>query len=161
MLLVHLTSLREGIQEQQFTPAPEEVDLDPAVFADVHVDLRIDATARRILIDLDASATAHLTCDRTLVPFTLPVSGTHQLLYTTEADSEATDDAEVHVYPLSPGDRTLDLTEAVRDTLVLALPLRRIAPEAENVDLNLRYGTPAEEDAIDPRWAALKKLSGG
>ena len=50
------------------------------------------------------------------------------------------------------------MTEAVRDTLVLAVPARKVAPGAEDLDLPTVFGAPAAEAAIDPRWEALRSL---
>ncbi len=158
MLLVHLASLREGLQERRFTPSSGDLDIDPEVFSDIQIEARLDYTPRRILVTLEATALAHLVCDRTLVPFDQTVNGTHQLLYTTDTDLSEPGNAEDEIHPLTPGTTTLDLSEPARDTLLLSLPLRRIAPEAEEIDLNLSYGPPKKEDDIDPRWAALKKL---
>lgn len=157
MLELSLAALQPGLHTFHFDPSPETVDLDPAEFDDIEVDVHLDLQERQALVNLQTAATARLICDRTLVPFEQEIEGSHTLLFTASAAPE-NDNALDDVRPLSPDDLSLDLTEAVRDTLVLALPLRRIAPEAENLDLQTEFGDPADEDDIDPRWEALRNL---
>jgi uncharacterized protein len=70
------------------------------------------------------------------------------------------------VRPLTSTDNEIDLTDVVRDTLLLALPQRRVAPGAEEEPLDREFGAPDEDeeagdDAIDPRWDELRKLQNG
>src|SRR5690606_37846589 len=69
-----------------------------------------------------------------------------------------TDDDDVQ--PLLDDATALDLTDAVRDTLLLALPLRRVAPEAEDAEIPTSFGAPtdAEGNPVDDRWEALRRL---
>jgi uncharacterized protein len=66
------------------------------------------------------------------------------------------------VRPLNPSDREIDLTDVVRDTLLLAIPQRRIAPGAEDEPIDQEFGASdddADEEApVDPRWSALEEL---
>ncbi|PSQ83474.1 MAG: hypothetical protein BRD44_04330, partial [Bacteroidetes bacterium QS_7_67_15] len=62
-------------------------------------------------------------------------------------------------------DREIEITDLVRDTLLLAVPQRQVAPGAEEEELQTAYGAPDEEEeadeeknAIDPRWEKLRAL---
>ena len=164
MLRIDLTPLEEGLHQCTFTPEPDALGVDPARFADVQVEVQVNYYDDRALVLLQAAAQATLECDRTLEVFTQPVEGAYQLLYAEPAfaerhGSEGADDYE-EVRVLDPTDRRIDLTEVVRDTLVLALPRRRIAPGAEELELQTTYGAPSDDGqaAIDPRWKALRAL---
>ena len=52
----------------------------------------------------------------------------------------------------------VDLTDAVRDTLLLALPARRVGPGAEDVEIQTVFGAPDGELLGDYRWGALLAL---
>ena len=67
-------------------------------------------------------------------------------------------DADETVKYLDSAARELDVTDELRDTILLAVPLRKVAPEASEAELVLKYGGDAVEVSIDPRWEALKKL---
>ncbi len=160
MLRADIAALADGLHEHTLHPDPVDLDLDPAVFRDVVVALRLDVVGRRILVGLDARATATLECDRTLEPYDQPVRGSHTVLYVPP--EQVPDDAEADegIAPL-PADATfLDLTVAVRDTLILALPLRRVAPRAEDAEIPSVFGANLDDDGtpIDDRWEALRRL---
>lgn len=154
MLSVRITSLKEGIHHVDLHPEASALDLDPDVFQNVHVEARLDRRTDRILVMLTARATATLVCDRTLKPFEQPLEGTYDVLFAPPEIAEG--DEEVRV--LLPADQEIDLTEPARDTLLLAIPARCVAPGAEDEALPERFGAPSGDDAIDPRWEALRKL---
>jgi uncharacterized metal-binding protein YceD (DUF177 family) len=52
-------------------------------------------------------------------------------------------------------DGILDLTTPVRDVILLAVPIRPVAPEAADVEITTSFGG---DDDIDPRWTALRTL---
>ncbi len=125
------------------------------MFSDIEVRLTLDVAERRVLAMYTATATARLECDRTLAMYDQPVEGDHAVLFTADAPA-AEDDDEVFV--LTDDAVDIDLTEPVRDTLLLALPLRRVSPEAAAADLPTAFGGPADDEPADDRWAALQAL---
>lgn len=163
MLPVEIHTLADGVHELTLRPSPEELGLDPAVFADVEVDLRLDVapsgSGRRVLAQFDARATATLECARTLVEFAQPVSGAHAVLFAPPDQLPAGDDDE-GIAPLPEDAHVLDLTEPIRDTLLLALPVRPIAPGAEEVEIPTTFGADTDDEGriLDPRWEALRAL---
>lgn len=160
MLTVDITSLSDGIHHLDFSPAAEEVALDPASFSDVHVEAELQCHRDRILVKLWATATAELTCDRTLQPYDEHVDGHYSLLFGPPSMVGQEGEEFDEVRPFHPSDQEIDLTDVVRDTLLLALPQRQIAPGAEEEAIENEFGTPdeEEEEPIDPRWEELRKL---
>jgi uncharacterized protein len=162
MLRIAIAALPDGLHAQTLRVAPDALDLDPALFSEVVLDLRLDVAGRRILAAFDVSTVATLECDRTLVPYQQPVHGSHTVLFVPPGQfaPEEEDDA-VRVLPYDATE--IDLTAAVRDTLLLTLPLRRVAPEAEGAELPTSFGalTDAEGHPIDDRWEALRRLREG
>lgn len=141
---------------------PEALDLDPEVFRSLHVSVRLDVQPDNVFVRLTANGVARLTCDRTLAPYDESVSGSHALLFVTRGSLDAIEDTTDDVVELGPDEEEIDLTSVIRDTFLLALPHRRIAPGAEALDLPMQYGAPAkDDDMVDPRWEALKKWRGG
>ncbi|MEM1056203.1 MAG: DUF177 domain-containing protein [Bacteroidota bacterium] len=154
MLRVDLTALDDGLHEMELSPAPGDLDLDPGIFADIAVALRLDIAERRVRAAYATRATATLECDRTLAEYQQSVEGSHEVLFTDAPIGEEAED----VYPLPEHPPEVDLTEPVRDTLLLALPLRRVAPEAEDAEIPTRFGGPVEGEPADDRWEALRRL---
>ncbi len=158
MVRIEIAPLKAGLHEIVLQPSAEAVELDPEAFKDIQVTARLDVHRERILVMLQARATATLECDRTLVLFDQPIEGSYSLLFVPPDFVRESDDEFEEVRELLPSDQEIDLTDAVRDTLLLALPVRRVAPGAEDEDLPTRFGDEGEEESIDPRWEALRKL---
>lgn len=155
MLEIDIHQLDQGVHEFLLEPSPEDVHLEASEFSDVRVAARVDFNPRRVFVELEVSAVAMLVCDRSLVSYRQPVSGSFSVLFADASVAEPNSDLD-DLQPLDPDARSVDITEAVRDTLLLALPLRRVAPAAEDLDLPLTFG--ASEDSIDPRWESLRGL---
>lgn len=160
MLGIDITPLKSGLHEVVLTPSAESLGLDPEVFGAVEVHVRLDHEQERTFVSFTARATATLLCDRTAVTFEQPVEGSYAVLFVLPEQLGDPAEADDDVRPLPPPGTELDITDAVRDTLLLALPTRRVAPGAEDEDLPVTFGAERAEDGsvIDPRWDALKKL---
>ncbi|HLT47418.1 MAG TPA: DUF177 domain-containing protein [Rubricoccaceae bacterium] len=159
MLRIDIAALADGLHVQTLRVASEALGLDPAAFDEAVIDLRLDVAGRRVLAAFDVSSVATLECDRTLVEYRQPVRGSHAVLFVPPDQLPmGTDDDDVQ--PLLDDATALDLTDAVRDTLLLALPLRRVAPEAEDAEIPTSFGAPtdAEGNPVDDRWEALRRL---
>lgn len=140
----------------RFKPGPEELGLDPADFTDVEVNVHVAAEdAACVVILLDASAEARLVCDRTLEAFSARVSGTCRILARYSSGGEAVPPYDEMIV-LEPSQRLVDVTRVARDTLVLAIPVRKVAPHAEDIDLQCVFGAPEPKSA--PYWGPLRQL---
>lgn len=168
MFALDLAPLEPGVHHLQRTPSADDLDLSDEMFSDIAVDLIVDHGDQKVLVTFQAHATAHLQCDRTLRPYEEEVQGSYAVLFAdryvatpgVEDDDSTKPYAEVR--ELEPTQHIIDLTEDARDTLRLALPQRRVAPGAEDEELQTTFGAGADgeasEDDIDPRWEALRAL---
>jgi uncharacterized protein len=160
MLTVDITSLSSGIHQLELTPSAEDAGLDPTTFEDIRVEAELQCHRDRILVTLLATATAELTCDRTLQHYEQPLEGRYSVLFGPPSMVGQEGEAFDEVRPLDPSDREIDLTDVVRDTVLLALPQRQIAPGAEDEPIAREFGAPEDEEETpaDPRWSELRKL---
>ena len=158
MLRVRIASLPDGLHHETLRPSADDLGLDPDVFSDVEVDLRLDVAERRVLAAFTARATARLACDRTLDLYDQPVEGTHAVLFSADAPPADDDSDDDDVQPLADDAQDLDLTAPVYDTLLLALPLRRVSPAAQTAEIPTEFGGPSDGEPADDRWAALQAL---
>ena len=101
------------------------------------------------------------TCRRCLAPTSMRVDAPVNILFT---EDEQADDPSVYVIP--PRSRALDLSEAVREELILAVPDYLLCREncaglCPHCGKDLNEG-PHEcaGKATDARWAALETLKG-
>lgn len=147
---------------QRAVPAPDYLGLDmirvPAG-AELALDLRLESVMEGVLVSGFVTAPLVGECGRCLEPVTSTIEVELQELY-AYPESEATDDEEVSRLV---GD-LIDLTPALRDAVVLALPLSPLC-EDDCPGLCVECGARlADVDcghsqvAVDPRWAVLTDL---
>jgi uncharacterized protein len=137
--------------------------------AELELDLRLESVLDGVLVTADVTAPLDGECARCLEPVqdTITVSFTELWSYPEQADryartaGESLGDDEVY---LLEGDR-LDLEQAVRDAIVLALPARPLCRDdcaglcivcGERLD-DLEPGHTHEQ--VDMRWAVLADLA--
>ena len=162
MLQIELTALRRGpiATEGELPPDhPLVQDLGFVFERPVHVTGRLtDSGAGRYYWQAELVTQLAANCRRCLTAVSVPVTASVQVLFSEDA---GVDDASVYVIP--PRSQELDLSEAIREELILALPeyvlcaddCRGICPGC-GTDLNTgTCGCPSE---ADPRWAALEGL---
>ncbi|MBI4419814.1 MAG: DUF177 domain-containing protein [Gemmatimonadetes bacterium] len=108
----------------------------------------------------ELATTVAASCRRCLAPVRLPVKAQVDILFT---EDPLADDASVYLIP--QGTKALDLSEAVREELILAVPeyvvcrdeCRGLCPHCGK-DLN-EGPCQCRPAAADPRWAALLALT--
>lgn len=160
MFAIGIEALASGVHERTFKPEVEALELDPSVFRDVHVTARLDVAEGRILVSLTVRAQATLECDRTLRSFDRLIEGAYRILFSCAEFAGGREGSCNEVRIMDPSDRVLDLTDITRDTILLAVPARRVAPGAEKIDIPMTFGVPqgTQDSSVDPRWEALIAL---
>src|SRR4051794_19400285 len=149
----------------------EEVPPDHPMWTDAGVELarplQVELTAREVgdgglLRGSPRTAVRH-ACRRCLAPGEHGVDEHVDLVFAAPMEDEGADDGEV--YPLPPRADTLDLTDAVREQVVLAAPefalcreeCRGLCPTC-GTDLNQGACDCVPEAAPTP-WDALKNVT--
>lgn len=143
-------------------PAPSLLGTDMLgvpVGADLDLDLRLEAVMDGVLVSGEVRAPLAGECGRCLEPVETEVRVDIQELYAYEGTEGLEDDD-----PRLDGDY-LDLEPAVRDAVVLALPLTPLCgPDCAG--LCPRCGARLDDvgplhqhDTVDPRWSALRGLT--
>jgi len=157
-------------------PAPEDLRLELARVpggADVELDLRFEAVTEGILVTGSATAPLVGECARCLAPLasTVTASFTELYLYDGHDQHDGDDRHEWHDEYEEPDEERyldgdlLDLEQAFRDAVVLALPMSPLCRD-DCPGLCVECGVPLaeagpghrHEAAPDPRWAALAQL---
>ena len=150
-------------------PAPAHLGVDvlgvPAG-SPVELDLRLESVVEGVLVSGTVTATMSGECVRCLDPVTAPLVVDLQELYAfpgARPGSEPDEDDDTEPLPEMNGD-LIDLEPALRDAVVLALPLRPLCRD-DCPGLCPQCGARLEDepghthDAVDPRWAALGGLA--
>lgn len=159
MVRIDIHTLKPGVHEFDLAPSAEDLEVDSEQFRDISVRVRLEISKRNIMAMLTTSADVRLECDRTLVSFTQQITGSFGVLFAppeTIENLEPEHDGD-DIRPLSRTDEYIDLTDVARDTLLLSVPVRKLAPGAEDAEIPTTFGEP-DETEIDPRWAELARI---
>ena len=158
-------SMREA---RLLAPAPEGLGLVDLIGvppgAELDLDLRLESVMEGVLVTASLTAPVTGQCGRCLEPLSDELTVRLQELYVyPEGGSGATAVREDEDESRMQGD-LLDLEPALRDAVVLALPLTPLCDEDCQglcVDCGERLDDLPEDhahDTVDPRWSGLQDL---
>ena len=128
------------------------------------VDLSFYKTNHFVEVKISINVETELICDRSLKPFSKQITASYHVLFDPNpVDNTETDKGAVRQIPANS--LQVDIGGDVRDTIMLEVPVRKIHPDYLDNDGNptefetKKFGPEADnEETIDPRWSALKKL---
>ena len=131
----------------------------------IHLDLRLESVMEGVLASGTVQTDVVGECSRCLESFTdhIDVDLTELYAYPDSVTDDTADEDEVTRIV----DERIDLEPAVRDAVLLELPVtplcRDDCPGVESSDPDAWAFVPAGEarERIDPRWAALQEKYGG
>jgi uncharacterized protein len=126
--------------------------------------------------DFSITGSARVVCDRSLEPFDFPVKIRRKVVFKYgDQDEEITDEIMI----IQRDTAWIELGQYLYEFIALAIPLKKLHPRfqelaeedddsegrivytsagSEDADGNDGKPGPDDDDDIDPRWSALKKL---
>jgi uncharacterized protein len=160
---IQIAGLSEGVHEFSFREPVAEVDLGKEFSGEVEVDVMLEKSGKRFYVKADVRTGGIFSCDRCTSPFTLALRSTFQMYYIWDpGDAELLDPSEVHIIPA--GLPIIDLAEDVRQTVLLAVPLKLLCSEdcrglcpRCGVDLNKESCVCPPEEG-EGRWETLRRF---
>jgi uncharacterized protein len=160
---IQLSGISEGIHEYKFNVAAGELTLGDQFHSDLGVEVILDKTPTQVLLTSHIHAVGIFMCDRCVARFEMELSPSYTMLYVFEGvELDRLDPAEFQI--ISATENTLDITEDVRQTILLSVPLKLLCNErckglCPNCGRNLNEGScSCKEDDVDERWEQLRQL---
>ena len=182
-----LKSLSIGVQEFNYhlnAAFFNDIEATDVREASVDVVVKVDRKDDSIYqLSFEFGGELTIPCDRCLDDMWHTVDATYDL---TVKEGEEYDDSDDEVLVIPGHWRELDLTPLMRDTVLLSIPIMHAHPEGEcneqmldrleqmravnitddeqlhdaegGIDQEVTTNKSSDDDDIDPRWAALKKL---
>ncbi len=142
------------------------LSIDSILFP-VQGDITITNTGQKLLVQAKLAVTADLTCGRCLQPFRkiFPIMFTEEFfpLIDVETGYKLETPDESGVFTINES-HTLDLSEAIRQYIVMALPMKPLCCDdcagiCPNCGQDMNKGPcDCPQTDIDPRWAKLLKI---
>ncbi len=160
---IQVGGLSEGVHAYSFRITPEELGL-PSEFPDgVDIKATLEKTSRQLLLRASVATTVEVPCDRCVALIRQSLEARYQVHYVwEESEADRIEPSEVQVMP--PGQTVIDLSDDVRQTVLLAFPLKNVCREdcrglCPRCGKNLNEGTcECRETLVDGRWDKLKEL---
>jgi len=158
---IRLAGLSEGVHEFEFNCMAAEFG-DPALSEagfseEVSVKVTVEKMEGEMIVTLKTVAVADLTCDLCLAPITAELNGSYRIFYSYEQANERDEEYRL----IDRNTVSLDLTEDVRETLLLSVPMKVTC--TDNPDCRVFHqeelGEPGEDRKPDSDWQeSLEKL---
>jgi uncharacterized protein len=167
LIEIRLAGLSQGVHEFDFTCDAGDFN-DPALTEagfskKISIRAVVEKNEDEITISLETVASADLSCDLCLAPVTLELKGLFQVCYIydqgQEQNREQPEDDEEEYRLIDRNSVAIDLTEDVRETLLLSVPMKVTCPD--NPDCHVWRQESPEEDGsnTDSSWQdSLEKL---
>ena len=166
MLIVDLGRLaREGRVRVRQDIGPDEAiwsGLEFRFAAPVHVDLEVQSAVKDVLVHGKVTGEVAHECRRCLEPVPVRIDEEVSMYFQDGVPDEEAEAGEV--YPL-PERGDLDLTQAVREQVALAVPQFALCREecrglCPHCGTNLNEGDcECAVEEVDDRWAALRRIN--
>jgi len=170
-----------GLEDKQYAYEMEsgdaffqELEQDLIEYGHFKTRIVLNKSATMIQLNFHTVGSVTLTCDRSLEPFEEPIDSNERIILKFgDHNEELTDEIEI----IDRNTARINVARYLFDFVALSLPFKKIHPdlrgEEEEIDpldeadgiLVYSSETAAseeteEEEKIDPRWEALKKLKG-
>jgi len=161
---INIQNLKDGQYFFEFEKSSMELDFeDIEMFSSpVKVESNVDKRKKDVVVFSRAKTIANYVCDRCLCQFSRPIDERFTVLFTTDQTYRDSDDNEL-VQLISAHTREIDLSAGVRESVLLAVPMKHLCSEeckglCPTCGVNLNEESCGCVQTIDPRLADLKKL---
>lgn len=163
---INIRQLKEGMHDFEFTAYQDELDLEAHRFANaVNIHSVVDKRRNNIFVNTSVNTEAHFECHRCLTAFTQRLEDSFELLFTfEERPAYPVDMDEDEIIRLGAEVQEIDLTQDVRDCMLLAIPIKVVCSQdcrglCSRCGANLNHeACTCSDTRIDPRWEALRAL---
>ncbi len=161
---IEFSGLKTGKHQFQFETDKEFFQLfgTEQDFTDpkIKVDVLLDKHSTFMELFIKTHGTVMLVCDISNEEFEHPIENEIDILVNF---GEEFDDSNEDVITIPMHDHTFNIAQLVYESIMLAIPMKKISPNVSEEDLEAlnRYSPKEEEEnqeETDPRWEALKKL---
>ncbi|KAA0994034.1 DUF177 domain-containing protein [Dyadobacter sp. UC 10] len=153
----------------------EELDQDLIEHGHFKTHVVLSKSATMIQLHFHTEGAVTLICDRSLEPFEEPIDSDERIILKFgDHNEELTEEIEI----INRNTNRINVARYLFDFIALSLPTKKIHPslrtdedeldpEDDETEATLVYSSakneeeePGEDQKIDPRWEALKKLKG-
>lgn len=162
---IRVAGLSEGVHLYDFTCKATDFKkpelAEPGFCNDICVKVVANKTDSEITVDIETKTVAVLSCDICLAPLKKEATGEYRIFFVFGEPGSNTDAQDENYRVLDRNASVIDLTEDVRETLLLSKPLKVVC--IDNPGCSVYHeketgGDDEEKNAKSPWRASLEKL---
>lgn len=162
MILLKILHLPDGhsVETRTASPADLELSQEKEIQEPVHIRYEIEKVGSEFFINTLFETNITMTCDRCAEEYIQEVSDSVRIIFTQDKALLGEDD----VYLVTGGTTEVDITNSLRESLLLAIPFKKVCfADCKGLCVtcgaNLNFETcTCPQRGTDPRWDQLKKL---
>ena len=163
MIKLNISSYSEGLTKEKRTIQPSEIDLsEPEFYHPIDLLFNINKIGSEVFLKAQINTPVVLLCDRCLSEYKYELDEKINIVCTT--DNNLINDDEDDIYFISETTHEIDITDSIRDAILLNIPQKKLCAETckglcPRCGINFNEKTcNCKSEKIDPRWEALKKI---
>jgi uncharacterized metal-binding protein YceD (DUF177 family) len=163
MFTFKIFEIPEGKSSRELVLDASLLDLGEVKLIQGKIDVDFEKSAHFIRVKLQIDSEVELICDRSLDAYSYHVEKPYEILF--KYDSEVEEDEHGAIRNIDSQRNQINIEQDVLDTILVHLPAKKLHPRFLDENGNaIEFETQSfgnsevEEEAIDPRWAALKDL---
>lgn len=159
---IKISGLENGTYNYDFEDDIDKIDLTEPLFGKCSTKVVLNKFDDQIILEASSCAGANFICDRCGTEFNRTVKSKYKMIYLLRSIEDAKE--EINITYLPPDTHIIDLSNDVRDYMILSIPMKRLCKE-DCKGLCIKCGTDLNEkqcdcvkDEIDDRWKVLTEL---
>ena len=164
MFTFKIFEIPDGKSSKTLVLDSNSINLSEVSLTTAKIHVEFDKSAQFIRVKLQIDADIELICDRSLDAFSHHVDQPYEILFKYDSEIEE-EDVHGAIRNINSQRNEINIEQDVLDTILVHLPTKKLHPRFLDNEGNVKefetqsFGKPeVEEEAIDPRWAALKDL---
>jgi uncharacterized protein len=151
-----------AVIDQSITMTEQQIQ-DGGFVGEVACSAEINRLKYRVYLKVSYNCTVKRECSRCLNTFDYPVNGVISIVLQDKKVLKGSDDEEdTSDYFFSESDMVIDIRQSLYEDVMVNLPIKPLCrDDCPGIEINNKKDTKTQEtqqDTIDPRWEALKKI---
>jgi uncharacterized metal-binding protein YceD (DUF177 family) len=130
-----ISNLAEGEHLYNFVQSAEELGFEDYTFKDkIKINIKLFKGNRQIILGVSFNCSVVFPCDRCLDDFDMNLNGDFNLIYEyAPITGVKASDAEDNLFFISPEANNVELTEVIREYIIISIPMKRTPEEKDGV----------------------------
>jgi uncharacterized protein len=158
---IKISNLGEGEHIYNFETDAEELEVSDLNFeGKIKIKVVLDKIGTQLNLDVNCKGILVFDCERCLEEMKQPLDVNFELIYRYDYSGELIDSDEINednIKYIDPHTHKIDITNDVRDYLILNVPMKRTHDENDENCKQIRKSDSDESKGINPVWEKLTK----